>query len=287
MEETRQLLPFEKDLLEYVRECCMENGSYCSWRYREWGLPSTRDTFWALRIHGKLFRNPPAADRTRRWLESELPRILAQGDPESIFYTYVSFRMLKIPLSMEPDWLTPLSETLLVENPNILETEGRIRACWLWLVLEQNASSALPLIRNRIGLQLEKWMSDVQNGRIMLDLPTWGALIEGHRRTGRFPTPIQKHIQDLYREPDGGYRLTPDCRVESMECLWWGTRLDRRYFGRNTQTCTILEEKVSSFQARNGGYGPRPGAIPDLTSTGMALDVLLTARKTSPSKRIF
>lgn len=287
MEKTKHILPCEKSLLGYVRECRMENGSYCAWRYREWGLPSIQDTFWALRAYGKLYQNPPEAGITCRWLESELPRVLAQGDPENIFYAFFSFRMLKLPFPVEMDWLTPLSESLLAESPNVLEIEGRIRTCWLWLALERNASPASPFIRNRIGLQLEKWMSDVQDGRIMLDLPALGALLEGCQRAGRDETPIKKHILDLYREQDGSYRLTPDSRVESMECLWWGTRLDRRYFGRKTQTYTELEEKVSSFRARNGGYGPRPGAIPDLTSTGMALDVLLTARKTSPSKRIF
>ena len=185
--------------------------------------------------------------------------------------------MMNVPFPSKTDWLTPLWPSLFPERFNVLETEGKIRASWLWLVLEKNSFRPLPPLRNRIVLQLEQWMSDVQTKRIVLDFPSFGTLVEGYKQAGRFDKTIVEPILNLYREPDGGYRLTPDSRVESMECLWWGMRIDRQCFVRNIQTFAVLEEKMSSYESKNGGYGPRPGAIPDLPSTGMALDILLNA----------
>jgi hypothetical protein len=289
MEEREQILTAttQNDFLEYARKSCMKNGSYCAWRYGEWGLPSIQDTFWALRIYKKLFLKPPSSDRTRRWLESETPRILSEGDSENIYYAFFSFQMLSLLFPWKEDWLTPLSESLLVDSSALLETEARIRASCLWLSLEKNAGRPLPLIRNRIAHHLQKWLSEVQEDRISLDLPAWGMLVEGRLRAGLPANPIEPRILDRYRDPEGGYRLTPDSQVDTMECLWWGTRLDRRYFGREIPACKEVEGKVGSYQAKNGGYGPRPGAIPDLASTGMALDILLTIRaQPTQSKRI-
>ncbi|AKS24564.1 MAG: hypothetical protein C75L2_00140035 [Leptospirillum sp. Group II 'C75'] len=274
MNTPEPFLSVEERLLDYVRNCRMDNGSYCGWRYREWGLPSIQDTFWALRIYRKLSRTPPSAGRTRRWLESELPSILEEGDPEKTANAFCSFQMMGLTFPSEKDWLSPLSKHLFPAGTTVLEIEGKIRASWLWLVLERHSPKPLPSIRNQLARTLERWMSDVREKRIVLDLPGFGALVEGLRAAGCLDKPIIERVLNLYREPDGGYRLTPDSRTESMECLWWGMRLDRLCSDKNTQAFTALEETVFSCEARNGGFGPRPGAIPDLPSTGMALDLL-------------
>lgn len=274
MNTTEPFLSVEEGLLDYVGKCCMDNGSYCGWRFQEGGLPSIRDTFWALRIYRKLSRKPPSAGRTRRWLESELPSILEERDPEKTVYAFCSFRMINLAFPAGKDWLSPLSEHLFPVGTTVLEIEGKIRASWLWLVLEQHSPKPLPSIRNPLAHTLEQWMSDVREKRIVLDLPSFGALVEGLRAAGYFDKTSVERVLSVYREPDGGYRLTPDSQAETMECLWWGMRLERLCFGGILQSLTALEEKMSSYKARKGGFGPRPGAIPDLPSTGMALDLL-------------
>ncbi len=265
--------------LPYARSRQMENGAYSSWRYMDSGLPSVKDTFWALRICKNLSAEAPSANRTRHWLETGLSDIWGGGDMENIFYALFSCRMLHLPWPDIGTWLERSSEFLLSEQTTDREAGGKIRDCLFWLHIERKNAVKLDEVRCRLGKYLESCQKKVLNKQIGLDLPTYGALIEGLSLTNAPVTPSVGRFLERYRDDVTVYRLTPDSRTYSLETLWWGTRLDRQLVNGKPSETGPLGELLESHKTRNGGYGSRPGAIPDLESTGMALDVLLWSEK--------
>uniref|UniRef100_A0A7C3R4Z5 Uncharacterized protein n=1 Tax=Leptospirillum ferriphilum TaxID=178606 RepID=A0A7C3R4Z5_9BACT len=260
--------------LPYARSRQMENGAYSSWRYMDEGLASVKDTFWALRIYENLLSVAPESDRTRQWLDTGLEETWAGGDMENLFYALFSRRMLQQPWPKVEGWLKQSSSWFLTENSEDQHMGGGIRECLLWLQIESKNAVRLDEIRDRIGKYVENCYKSFLHNRVILDLPTYGALIESLFETDK-PLTDGGEWLGPYRDDITGYRLTPDSRTGSMETLWWGVWLDQRFSGKNMPDPKKLGMLLDSYRTRNGGYGPRPGAIPDLESTGMALDILL------------
>lgn len=271
----RQKIWLSEHFLPYASNRQMENGAYSSWRYMDSGLASVKDTFWALRIHENLLSVAPGTGRTRQWLDTVLEDICAGGESENLFYALFSRRMLRMPWPELEGWLKRSSAGLLADISEGQNMGGKIRECLLWLQIERINAVRLDGLRDSIGKFIENCYKRVMNQRVMPDLPTYGALIESLFETGRPLTYFSKDCLGPYRDDVAGYRLTPDSRTGSMETLWWGVWLDHRFSGKNMPHPEILCPLLDSHKTRNGGYGPRPGAIPDLESTGMALDILL------------
>lgn len=261
--------------LPYARSRQMENGAYSSWRTMDSGLASVKDTFWALRINEHLLSVVPETARTRQWLDTGLEDTGAGGEMENLFYALFSRHMLHMPWPEVGGWLKRSSAGLLTEFPEGQNMGGRIRECFLWLQIESKNAVRLDGIRDRIGRYIENCYKSAMKNRGMLDLPTYGALVESLFETGKPLTYVSRDCLEPYRDDVTGYRLTPDSRTCSMETLWWGVWLDQRFPGKNRPDRKMLGPLLDSYKTRNGGYGPRPGAIPDLESTGMALDIFL------------
>lgn len=271
----RQESRLSAHFLPYVRSRLMENGAYSSWRYMNSGLASVKDTFWALRINANLLSVAPETARTRQWLDTGLDDIGTGREVENLFYALFSRRMLHMPWPEVGGWLKRSSAGLLMDFREGQNMGSRIRECLLWLQIESKNAVRFDGIRDRIGRYIENCYKRAMKNPGMLDLPLYGALVESLFATGKPLTSVSREWLEAYRDDVTGYRLTPDSRTGSMETLWWGVWLDRRFPGKNRPDREMLGPLLDSYKTRNGGYGPRPGAIPDLESTGMALDIFL------------
>lgn len=256
----------------YVRSRRMENGAYSSILSEGIGVSSIRDTDWALRIFGMLKSHPVIPEITRSWLHSISEKIQEEGDIECTYHLVRAFLALEETLPDMALFLDRSIERLFPSGHDVFEEEGRLRECHLWLETETGSGSRKTARgRQRIRQFLENGMPSLILEPV--DLPGLGHTLESFRFLGVGTQKLSRTLWESFQDPCTGVRLTPESRMSTLETAWWGVRISAGY-GLSLHYPQAILDFVDGCRTRNGGYGPRPGAVPDLESSGMALEIL-------------
>ncbi|MHB1285149.1 MAG: hypothetical protein ACYCYP_01085 [Leptospirales bacterium] len=264
--ETSPYAPIER----YVRSRKMENGAYSSILSDGIGVPSIRDTDWAIRIFGSLHRPLADPDTTLDWLHAVSGDILEEGDIKSGYHLVRSSLALGGILPDLSRFLSEAAKRLVPGDSSFFEEDGRLAQSHFWLWIEASGIGESPEGKNRIRAFLEHRMPALI--REPSDLPSFGHALESLGLLGIGVDRISQRQWESFQDPATGFRLTPDSRMSTLETLWWGTAISRKY-----RLPVLYPEAIQCFvdecRTRKGGYGPRPGAVPDLESSGFALEI--------------
>ncbi|MHB8542614.1 MAG: hypothetical protein ACYC9S_01245 [Leptospirales bacterium] len=264
--------PGTSRLEQYVRSRRMENGAYSSILSEGIGVSSIKDTDWALRIFRTLGRLPESPGITRNWLHSVSGEVLEEGDIECSFHLVRSFLELEETLPDLTDFLDRSIERLFPSGQDVFEEEGRLKECRLWL--EIGRMSGRPGVaggHQRIRQYFENGMPSLLAEPI--DLPGLGNTLDSFRLLGVRTHLLSRTLWGTFQDPVTGVRLTPESRISTLETAWWGVRLQAVH-GHSLRHPEAILDFVDECRTGKGGYGPRPGAVPDLESSGMALEIL-------------
>ncbi len=256
---------------QYVRSRRMKNGAYSSILSEDIGVPSVKDTDWAIRIFRLLQRPPSEPDTTLAWLRSISKKTREEGDIECVFHLIRSFIALEGTLPDLSSFLDDAAERLFPPDRSFFEEEGRLKECHLWLRLETAGIGKSPDGRKRIRSFLEDRMPSLI--RKPSDLPGLGHTLESLRLLEISTEQVLQTQWEAFQDPVTGFRLIPDSRMATLETVWWGTRISETG-GLPTRYPEAVRNFVDECRTRHGGYGPRPGAVPDLESSGIALETL-------------
>lgn len=247
----------------------LPNGAYSSIYCAGMDLPpSVKDTGWALESFRVLRIAPDRSADTVAWLEGISRNVISAGDVESVFLLALGLRILGGELPDLSEFLIGARERFLPWEGVRFEEEGRLLEFRLWLELERAGPGQDPEGRNLIRRFLETRFLPFEP----IDLIALSDGLSACRLSG-IPIPaLDPESWERYQDPVTGVRLVPQARMATLVTLRAALRIAELYVVPLRYPKEALEY-VDSCRTRNGGYGRRPGAVADLESTAIALQV--------------
>lgn len=271
----RPLSPIHKDPLHaptvtsYLSARRLPNGAYSSIYCDEMVLPpSVKDTGWALESFRILQIVPYHSADTVAWLEGISRNVLSGGDVESVFLIVLGLRILGGELPDLSEFLKGARERFLPAENVHFDEEGRLLEFRLWLELERTGPGHDPEGRNLIRRFLESRFVPSEPVDLI-------ALSDGRsacRLSGISLPSLDPKTWESYQDPVTGVRLVPQARMATLWTLRAALRVAELY-SVPLRYPKVALEYVDSCRTRSGGYGRRPGAVADLESTAIALQV--------------
>lgn len=256
-------------VVSYLQGRQLPNGAYSSIYCEGVELPSVKDTGWALRSFRILQVLPERPSDTLAWLMKIERDLIEAGDIESVSLLAEGLVSLGGQVPVLADFLRESCGRLFPGEGTRFEEEGRLEEIRLWLELERGGPGKDPEGRQRIRHFLEtRFLPSEPEDLIALSDGLWACLLSG---VGLPAMSLDRW--NGFQDPVTGFRLTPYSRMATLKTLRAGLRISELYdlfFGYGGEA----RDYVDSCRAKNGGYGRRPGAVPDLESTGTALFVL-------------
>jgi hypothetical protein len=256
-------------VVSYLHGRQLPNGAYSSIYCEGVELPSIKDTGWALRSFRILEIQPERSADTLAWLMHIERNLLSAGDIESVSLFVEGILVLGGKVPDLSEFLKGSRERLFPGEGSRFEEEGRLEEFRLWLELEQKGPGKDPEGRGKI----RDFLEDRFLPREREDLPSLSDGLLACRSSGIDLPPMSLERWEAFQDPVTGFRFTPYSRMATIKTLWAGLRISELY-GLTVRYREEIRDYADFCRTKNGGYGRRPGAVPDIESTGIALLVL-------------
>ncbi len=270
----------EEAVARYVLSRRTPAGGYCFYRTPSWGIeePNALDTLAAVASLGLLGVQCPNPEETGRWVQG-LQR--EDGTYSTLTIGWAALSTLNL-LGFKPSrgpwrWLDAACDGIIRETagPHRDQAGTLIDLDRLvGLIGGRNKGQLHPGHRKTILDAIERWRDSkggwVQGG------PTIEVTAVAVRLASRCGQDLSHDasLRDWVRaceDPVHGFRICPGAGEATSGALWGGLFLLDVLGGMEPKDPKAVDRNIALLQRKNGGLGPRPGAIATLFDTWTGL----------------